>query len=170
MYRASRRGILFMYLKKLYRQSKFWFIIIIMFAVSQVFLDYKNGVELSPFYHYGMFSLPFHFTPNYECVEVKVNGKLLQTKDLTPNGWDNVVMPIIQYNHQQRWNSEMYNQTISRLLHVSDSTFYTNQLTKPEFNNWYGRRILNLLNVKDSKTIVRYDIISYKQENGKLVK
>ena len=141
-----------------------------MFASGQLFIDYKNGIEVSPLYHYGMFSIPFHFASTYDCIEVSVNGKQLQTKNFTPNGWDNIVIPITQYNHQQEWNSNMYNQTIRRLLHINDSTCYTNRLSQNEFDDWYHHRILDLLGIADSTTIVRYDVISYKQQNGMLVK
>lgn len=170
MYRAFRAVFLCMYLKKLYKQNKFWFAIVLLFAFSQLFLNYKNGLELSPFYHYGMFSLPFHFAPAYECVEVSVNGKLLQAKDFTPNGWDNVVMPVIEYTHQSAWNSTMYNQTIHRLLHTADSVPYTYRFPQSQFSHWYQQRIQRLLNMDDTSITIRYDLVQYRQKNGMLLK
>ncbi len=170
MYRAYLRGFLFMYLKDLYRQSKFWFVIVVLFAIGQLVIDYKNGVEASPFYHYSMFSFPYHYTNSYDCVDVSVNGKHLQTKDFTPNGWDNIVMPVLQYHRQDEWNRVMFNQTISRLLHVSDSTLYTNTLTQSAFDDWYHHRIARLLNIEDSTSVVRYSIVSYKWQKSGLVK
>ena len=159
-----------MYLKRLYKQNKFWFVVIVLFATGQLFIDYKNGVEVSPFYHYSMFSFPYHHIPVYNCVEVSVNGKQLQTKDFTPNGWDNVVMPVIQYKYQNQRNSEMYNQTIKRMLSVNDSTLYVNHLTQNEFDGWYHHRISSLLNLPDSTSDIQYSIVSYKLNNGVLVK
>lgn len=170
MYRAKSAVFLFMYLKKLYMQSKFWFVVIVLFAIGQLVLDYKDGIEVSPFYHYSMFSFPYHYTNTYECVEVSVNGKQLQTKDFTPNGWDNITMPIIQYTHQSGWNSAMYNQTINRVLPASDSTLYTNRLSQNAFDDWYHQRVLRLLKVADSTSTVQYNIVSYQPKNGVLVK
>lgn len=168
MYRASGAVFLFMYLKKLYKQSKLWFVFVILFAIGQLSIDYKHSVELSPFYHYNMFSAPVYFTGTYKATEVTINGKRLQPQNFTPNGWDNVVMPIIQYQNQQQWNSLIYNTTIQRLLHTNDSALYTNRLSPQAFNDWYRHRILRLLQVNDTNATVSYRIVSYQQLNGSL--
>lgn len=168
MYRAYGAVFLFMYLKKLYKQSKPWFVLVMLFAIGQLFINYKHGVELSPFYQYDMFSLPFHFTGTYKATEVTINGKQLQPQNFTPNGWDNVMIPIIQYQNQQQWNSLLYHTTIQRLLHTSDSSLYTNRLSKQAFDDWYRHRILRLLRVKDTNAIVSYRVVSYQQLNGSL--
>jgi len=159
------RGFLFMYLKKLYKQNKFWFVIVVLFAAGQLFFNYKNGVEFSPFYHYSMFSIKFSLKPDYEATEVVVNGKPLQSKDFTPNGWDNIVIPITQYEAQQSWNNLIYNTSIKRLLHTNDSTLYTNRLTKAQFDNWYQHRLIRLLQLTDTTADIQYNIVSYKQKS-----
>ena len=155
-----------MYLTKLFRQNKLWFLIVILFAFGQLFINYKDGVECSPFFHYGMFSMPFRFQPSYQTTEVTINGKRLQSKDFSPNGWDNIVIPITQWQAQQPWNSGMYNATIKRLLHVNDSSLYTNQLSQADFDNWYKARVTRLLKLQDTAADVQYRIVTYKQENN----
>ncbi len=156
-----------MYFKKLYRQTRFWFVIVVLFAVGQLFINYKHGVEFSPFYHYDMFSLLFTAKPNYEATEVSVNGVPLQTRNFTPNGWDNIVLPIIQYQNSQHWNSQVYNTTIKRLLYTTDSSFYVNQLSQQQFDAWYRQRIIRMLHLSQNAN-VQYKIISYHQQNNVL--
>ncbi len=156
-----------MYLKSLYKQSKFWFAIVILFAAGQLFINYKHGVEFSPFYHYDMFSLLFTAKPNYEVTEVRVNSVPLQTKNFTPNGWDNIVIPIVQYQNSQQWNSLIYNTTIKRLLHTTDSSLYVNFVSQQQFDAWYRQRIIRLLHLpKDAN--IQYQIISYHQQHNVL--
>lgn len=155
-----------MYVKKLYRQSKLWFVIVVLFAGAQLIINYKHGVEFSPFYHYDMFSLPFSIKSTYEVTEVSVNNKLLQSKNFSPNGWDNVVIPIIQYQNQQRWNSLIYNTTIHRLLHTTDSSLYINNLSQQQFDIWYQHRIIQLLQLKKSNAKIQYRIVSYHQKDN----
>ena len=155
-----------MYLTKLYRQNRFWFVVALLFAAGQLFINYKRGVELSPFYHYGMFSLPFQIKSEYEVTEVTVNGKLLQTKNYSPNDWDNIIMPVIQFQQQKRWNSLIYNTTIRRFLPVHDSTLYTNRIKTKDFNQWYKNHIISLLKLRDTNASVHYQIVSYHQNNS----
>ena len=157
-----------MYLKKLYRQSKLWFVIVVLFAAGQLFINFKRGAEFSPFYHYGMFSGPFHKKSTYEATEVWLNGKRLQTKNFTPNGWDNMVLPITQYNAQKKANSLLYNTTIKRLLHTKDSSFYINQLPDDVFNEWYRQRVIRLLHIEDTSATIQYRLVLYRQLNDTL--
>ncbi len=152
-----------MYLKKLYKQSKLWFVFTALFASAQLFINYKHGVEFSPFYHYDMFSLPFHFTTTYQVTEVTVNGEPLQSKNFTPNGWDNIVLPIVQYQNEQHWNSLIYNTTIKRFMHTNDSALYTNQISQQQFAEWYKQRIIRLLHLQNKDAIIQYRTVFYQQ-------
>lgn len=157
-----------MFLQKLYRQNKFWFVIVVFFASAQLLINYKHGVEFSPFYHYDMFSLPVTKKTVYEVTEVRVNNTILQAKNFTPNSWDNIVMPVVEYQNEQHWNSLIYNTTIKRLLPASDSSLYVNHLSQQQFNEWYRQRIIRLLKLKDTSATVRYSIVLYHQKNNSL--
>ncbi len=169
MYRALGAVFLGMYVKNLYRQSKLWFVIVTLFAAGQLFINYKNGVEFSPFYHYSMFSLPFHFTSEYKVTEVMVNGQLLKPENFTPNGWDNIVIPVVQYQNQQRWNSMLYSETIKRFVPVKDSSLYVNRVSQAAFDAWYQKRVLHLADIKDSNAQVQYRIATYHSHNDSLL-
>ena len=168
MYRATSAVFSFMYLKKLYRQSKLWFVIVMLFAAGQLFINYKRGVEFSPFYHYNMFSLSSYFADNYKVTEVRVNGKLLQPENFTPNGWDNIVIPIVKYENQLYWNTLIYNSTVKRFLSIKDSSLYINHLSQQEFDKWYQQRIIRLLGLKDDNTSVQYQTATYHRLNDSL--
>lgn len=141
---------------------------VLLFAAGQLFINYKRGVEFSPFYHYGMFSLPFQIKNVYEVTEVSVNGKQLQTKNYSPNDWDNIVMPVTQYQQQKSWNSLIYNTTIRRLLPVQDSALYINQVTTNNFNRWYQKHIISLLKLSDTNAVVQYQLVFYQLSNYNL--
>jgi len=154
-----------MYLTKLYKQSKIWFAIVVLFAAGQLFINYKHGLVFSPFYHYGMFSEVFLPKQQYEVTEIIVGGKLLQAKDFSPNEWDNLMLPVILYRRQQSWNSHLYNTEIKRLLHTKDSSLYINHLSQPEFDKWYRQRVIQIAKLTDTAVTIQYRIVAYKQEN-----
>jgi hypothetical protein len=135
-----------MYLKKLYQQHKGWFIFIVCFALAQLFINYKRGVVFSPFYHYGMYSAVMQPQSIYIIPEIKVNGHLLQTKDFTPQQWDNINQPVVLYQKQQQNNSEIYHNTMQRLLHIKDSSAYINHITDTQFQLWYMHHLQIILN------------------------
>ncbi len=150
-----------MYLKKLYQHHKGWFFFVVFFIASQVFINYKHGVVFSPFYHYGMYSEIIKPQKKYALIEINTNGKILQTKDFSPQEWDKITSPILLNNQQQQWNNEVYNNTIKRLLHVKDSTLYTNHYTQNEFYNWYKSYLQGITKTKIDSLNIRTKNVSF---------
>ena len=138
----------FMYLQQLFRHNKFWFLIVLVFIAGQLLINYKRGAVFTPLFHYGMYSAVINPDKHYTITEIYVNGKRLTTKDFTPQQWDNIIQPAEKYYSQQQWNSFNWNNDIKRLLHVQDSSLYTNTLTENSFRKWYASRLAHITGEK----------------------
>lgn len=156
-----------MYLKRLYHQSKTWFVILLLFTMGQLYINYKRGLVISPFFHYAMFSSPVVPQSTYEVPEVWVNGKQLQTKDFSPNEWDNLVIPIVYYRYQQDYNAHVFVTGVQHFLHIKDSTKYVNHITDETFKNWYIQQVRQIVNANDKAT-VEYRLTNYNYSNNRL--
>jgi hypothetical protein len=154
-----------MYLKKLYQQHKGWCIFIVCFALAQLFINYKRGVVFSPFFHYGMYSAVMQPESIYIIPEIKVNGKLLQSKDFTPQQWDNINQPVVLYEKQQQNNSNMFHSTIQRLLHITDSSVYVNNLSPSAFQLWYMHHLQSILQQKIDSVQINDAIKAYSHQS-----
>lgn len=98
----------------------------------------------SPFYNYDMYSnitLPLQ---QYRVVQVRINGRLLQTKDFSSNEWDNLIQPVVFFEKQGRWNSYIFHSETQRFLPVYDSMPYVNTITGSTFKNWYAKQVLKI--------------------------
>lgn len=153
-----------MYLRKLYHQSKFWFIVVVVFAVIQITLNVRRDASLSPFFHYGMYSEVMEPQNIYVVPEVTVNNRTLQTKDFTPQEWDKIILPVVLYDKQKDWNSKIYNQHIKPLLHLEDSSKYINNLSNISFYHWYKPYLENILHQKIDSFKINFNITVYSNE------
>ncbi|QEC69536.1 hypothetical protein FRZ67_20345 [Panacibacter ginsenosidivorans] len=127
---------------------------IIVFIAGQLFINYKRGVVFSPFYHYGMYSSVIKPEAHYNIPEVFVDGERLAAKDFSPQEWDNIMQPVIQFRFQQGWNNAIYQNEIQRFLPFADATKFNNSITKEEFDQWYQLHLQNLLDKKINKVEV----------------
>ncbi len=157
-----------MYLKKIYHTNKWWFIVILLFIIVQLGMDIRQDISLSPVYHYGMFSNVILPEKHYTVTEITVNDKKLQSKDLSPYRWDKIILAANLYHDQKNWNSLLWNTDIKRMLHLSDSSKYINNISPEEFNAWYKNYLQGVLHTKaDSVSI---DFIMYDFNGQNLVK
>lgn len=102
-----------------------------------------------------MYSECINPSSTYSVTEVFVNGKQLQTKDFTPQQWDNITVPISKFYEQEKWNTAMWETDIHRLLPFSDSTKFLNTTTAEQFKDWYKSHLAFILNKKvDSVNIL----------------
>lgn len=134
-----------MYLKRLYQHNKILFGLIIFAAAFQVINNIRQDVSFSPVYTYGMYSQVIKPQENYVVPEIIVNNKTLQTKDFSPQQWDKIVQPVMFFSKQQQWNRYIFNNYVHRLLGISDSSFYVNNFSQTQFNNWYMQYLETIL-------------------------
>ncbi len=102
-----------MFLKEVYRHSKWMFAGMLFFSLGQLLVNYKRGMVFSPFFHYGMYSAKVEPRHSYLVNIVTVDGDTLSGADYTPPQWDK-----IQYTLQQVVASSC------------DSLFYQNQILR----------------------------------------
>jgi hypothetical protein len=134
-----------MYLKKLYHHNKFWFIIVVLFALAQLLNNIRQDIAISPVYSYGMYSEQINPLPFYTVPEIFIDSKQLQAGDFSPQQWDNITLPVTEFYSQQKWNLYLWQQDIHRLLPFTDSSKFINDITGKEFKKWYHQHLQSLL-------------------------
>ena len=102
-----------------------------------------------------MYSSPITPSNSYNVPEVFVNGRQLQTKDFSPQQWDNIILPVPKFYAQQNWNINQWQHDICRLLPFSDSLKFVNNISEREFKIWYVKHLKSILKPPtDSVSIV----------------
>ena len=155
----------FMYLKKLYLHHKGWFIVIVLFAVIQITINIHQDASITPFFHYGMYSQVIQPRSIYVVPEIQVNKQILQTKDFSPQEWDNIIQTVVLFEAQKKWNYELYFQHIQPLLHLDDSTKYVNTFNPSNFQIWYKKHLSALLGKPIDSLVIRFNIMAYSNLN-----
>ena len=120
----------------------------LLFIVIQLTMDTKQGIDISPVYHYGMYSGVMTPKKEYTVTEVTVNGKQLHTKDFSPYEWDKITEPVELFKNQRARNAQIWNTEVKRLLHFTDSSKYLNTLDDPHFGIWYSNYLQTILHEK----------------------
>lgn len=164
----AKGATFFMYINRLYKHNKFVCILVVLFAFAQLINNIRQDIAISPFYSYGMYSEHMPVRQTYTVPEILVNGKQLQTKDFTPQEWDNITVPVSKFYEQKEWNTAMWRADIHRLLPFSDSTIFLNQLNENDFKSWYKSHLANLLNRKIDSVAI--DFNKYNFTGSTLVK
>jgi hypothetical protein len=121
----------------------------IFFVAAQLFINFKQGLVISPFYHYGMFSAVSKLKDSYEIIEVQQNGKMLRGQDFSIQEWDKIMLPL-QYYAGINSNNKLFRTDIKRLLtklHLSanDKNFLL-QCNYQQFENWYKNYLAQITN------------------------
>ena len=104
-----------MFLKQLYKHSRWMFVLVVFFIAAQLFINYKRGMVVSPFYHYGMYSEVIKPKADYAVFEVWANGKQLQGRDFTPWQWEKIILPLVYYSSTPKSN-QLYHDEVKRLM------------------------------------------------------
>lgn len=105
-----------MFLKDVYRHSRWMFAGMLFFAGAQLIINLKKGMVFSPFYHYGMYSevaLPKHV---YPVTIITINGDTLRGKDFTPVQWDKFHY-LLQQVIASKCDSLFFSHQVKRLYH-----------------------------------------------------
>lgn len=98
----------------------------------------------SPFFNYDMYSYTTLPHRQYEVIQIRVDGKLLQPKDFSPHEWDNLVQPIVFFDKQKEWNNLIFHTEVKRFLGAKDADLYINTVTEKTFTGWYQQHVLRI--------------------------
>jgi len=145
-----------MYLKRLWLHNKILCGLLVLFSAFQILNNIRQDVAFSPAYTYGMYSQVFHRQKKYIVPEIIVNGRVLQTKNFTPQQWDKIIQPVAIFQKQSEWNRAEFNMHIRRLLHLEDSSHYTNGLSEAGFNDWYKQYLAAILHANISSLSLQF--------------
>jgi len=156
------------YIKRLWLHNKILCSLIILFAAFQVINNIRQDVAFSPVYTYGMYSQVIQPQKTYIVPEITANGKLLMTKDFTPQQWDKIIQPVLVFSNQEQWNRFQFNNYIHRLLPVNDSGFYVNHLSQSQFNDWYKKYLAAIIRSDISHLSIQF--VEYDLSNRSPVK
>jgi hypothetical protein len=150
-----------MFLTKVYKHSKVLFIAMILFIVLQLFINFKRGVVMSPFYHFGMYSEVMPVKPTYPVMEVFVDGKMLQGKNFSQQQWDKILLPPLYFINLQSKSNALYHQDIERLLAKIEiqpnQQFFIASCDYNRFMSWYKPYLQKIIkmNVKQVDIYVK---------------
>ena len=142
----------------------------ILFIIGQLFINYKHGMVVSPFLHYGMYSDVIKIEKEYGVFEVVINGKKLQGKDFSPQQWDKILLPLYYFKNINTGN-QMYQSDIKRLLlvvHLSASEkHFLQDCNLLQFQKWYKEYLPAVIDVPINSIEINYRKYNYTE--GKLV-
>lgn len=131
----------------------------IMFIIGQLFINYKRGMVISPFYHYGMYSEVMKQMPSYAVFEVKVDNMLLHGKDFTPQQWDKIILPLKYFHSLDSMNS-LYQKDVKRLMLIfnikTDDAKFIRPCDAASFSQYYTPYLKNILNKQIDSVEVSY--------------
>ena len=136
-----------MYFQQLYRTNKFWFLFVLIFALCQIFINYKQGIVITPLYHYGMYSKKVESIDSIELYAVKINGKVLQPFQFSAQEWDKLMVPVHQYCKIEKHNNDLFSKDIKRILNrlylTADTSNFIVQKQPETFLNWYKNLLVS---------------------------
>ena len=149
-----------MYLQKLYQQHKGWFVIIILFITGQLFINYKRGVVISPFYHYGMYAESLEKIDTLKVFELTANEKTISPFKVSAQQWDKLMLPLWYYPIIEYHNNNYFKNDIERLMnkiniHPDTTNFYTSREPN-KFLVWYKQYVASVINTSIDSIQINY--------------
>lgn len=159
-----------MLLKKVFRHSKGLFVLMVVFVAGQLFISYKHGMIVSPFYNYGMYSEAFKVNDSYQTYELIQNGQMLRGQDFSPQQWDKIFLPVQYYANINR-NNDLYEQEVKRLMNkvgiVTSHREFIQQCNYAQFTSWYRSYLTDVTNHETVDLTINFR--KYNFTSGRLV-
>lgn len=153
-----------MFLQLVNKHSKTLLFLMVIFIIGQLFINYKRGMVITPFFHYGMYSGVINIRNSYQIFEVIQNGKRLHGQDFTPEQWDKIMLPLQYYAGTSKSN-RLYETDIKRLLtkmniSSNDKNFIT-ACNYQQFENWYKKYLSKITNQTTTSLTASYRTYLY---------
>ncbi len=114
----------------------------IFFIAGQLFINYKHGVVVTPFFHYGMYSEVMKANNDYAVWEIEANNKKLQAADFSIQEWDKIILPLQYYAGIGKSNSIYFADTKRLLKNIgitADDKKFLNTCDDVAFELWYKK-------------------------------
>ncbi len=159
-----------MYFQQLYRTNKLWFLFVLIFVLCQLFINYKQGVTITPLYHYGMYSKKAESIDSIELYTVKINGKILQPFQFSAQEWDKLMLPVNEYCNVEKHNNDLFSKDIKRILNklylTADSSNFVFAKQPDVFLNWYKKYASNIISASINNFEIDKITSHLTEENG----
>lgn len=104
-----------MFLKEVYRHSRWLFAGFLLFAVAQLVLNAKEGMVFSPMYHFHMYGWPQKPQKAYTIPVITYQGDTLRGHKYSPQACDRLYYGL-QTLHASRCDSFFYQSQVRRLF------------------------------------------------------
>lgn len=146
-----------MFLKQLWLYNKKVTLAFLVFILSWIFFNVKQGAVATPILQYSMFSENYHLRDTQNIVRLFINNQPVDFSKISVSGRDQLQVYLENYSRQQQTN-ELYFNTMQRILnkvgvgHWMKKECYTNTVTDQQFTAWYkqlaeritGEKIIHL--------------------------
>lgn len=153
-----------MFLRRVYLYNRLLFAVMFIFITGQLFINYKRGAVITPFYNYGMYSHKIFIEKNYTVTEIFVNGKLLNGSSFAPHVWDKLLLPV-EYYIELKKSNQLYQSEITRLLNKvkikTDQKNFIQYITTPQFMNWYKTYVASILHIPVNRCTIQQRIYTF---------
>ena len=129
-----------MFLTRVYRYNKGLLAFMLFFVIAQLFVNYKRGLVVTPFFHYGMYSHRINIEKGYQIIKVEVEGKILRGADFSPHSWDKILLPIVYFSNIKQSNNLYYSEIrrLTGIIHLTTKEEnFIQQCNSKSFENWY---------------------------------
>ncbi len=156
-----------MFLKQVYKHSKWMFVVMILFISGQAVINFNHGAVFSPFYHYGMYSEAFKVKDKYSVTLVEVNGRILRGQDFSIAEWDKIHLPIKYYVESDSNNlmmihirNRLYSKVGFALSKKYDHQFINKDFSDHQFVEWYKNYLQQIIDEPVHSLIIKEAVYS----------
>jgi hypothetical protein len=133
-----------MFLKELWVFNRKAALAFMLFILSWVYINYRQGAVVAPLFQYGMYSGKFFIADTQQVVRLYANNSLVDFTKYSLVERDMMEISLTNYIHQKKVNEVVFNSikrilskfAIGRLMHEED---YTNNISDKDFMQWYKR-------------------------------
>lgn len=163
-----------MFLKDLYLHSKKLFIVVTLFVTTFLYINYKQGIIISPIYEYGMYSGYFHLQDTLVAYHIYVNDKIVDPAILNLAERDLVFISPISFYMQAEHNdiNFLMSNNIFNKMHIGKiivkSNFENNTLEK-DFLNWYRKLLQKVFSIAIKRFAIYKQSYIYQDNNIKVI-
>jgi hypothetical protein len=107
--------IMKLYLPRAYKTDKPVFIFLILFLFAQLFIAFKRGMEVAPFFNYGMFSEKVKPRPVYPVLELYSGGERIEAAGYSLHTWDRL-LGTYDFITDTGYNTQLYENEVKRIM------------------------------------------------------
>jgi len=163
-----------MFLKDLYLNSKKLFIVVTIFVITYLYINYKQGIIVSPIYEYGMYSAYSHLHDTLTAYHIYVNDKIVDPAILNLAERDLVFISPISFYTQAEQNNANFS-TLYKVFNkmhfgkIMVKSNFENNILQIDFLNWYRKLLQQVLSITINRFAIYKQSYIYQDNNIKVI-